>query len=101
MTVIIIIMMMMMTCGVESFPVALAVQLVDGDGAASVLAAAQHGAAMDQRLGPQPFQQPPTGLLHVLLGHLRQRAVLGGRVVGRVHRRAGRREGGERRAGGE
>lgn len=81
--------------------VALAVQLVDGGGA--TVLAAQHAAtpAVRQRLGPQPLQQPPAGLLHVLLGHLGQRAVLRRRVVGRVHGRAGRRQRGERGARGE
>lgn len=60
-----------------------------------------HGADGVQRLGPQPLQQPAARLLHVLLRHLGERAVLRGRVVGGVHGRAGGRQRGQRGAGRE
>lgn len=83
------------TCGAEDPRGPVPVTL-HGSGANRVLAA-QHG-AVRQRLGPQPLQQAAARLLHVLLRHLREGAVLGGGVVGRVHGGAGRREGGERGA---
>lgn len=66
-------------------------QLVRGGGAQRV----------QQALPPQPFQQAAARLLHVLLCHLGQGAVLGGRVVRSVHGGAGRRQGRQRGPGGQ